>query len=140
MKLIFGEAPQYQAVNELIGVLWLHLVAKSVEFAAIPGQLVDPYTARGRNVIVSCVRLGFQLKVDRLDGLEKEQTSRLQGEDSHKGGADPASGTQQEKGLASKGGRRQRAIVSSSQLRFLLLPSHLGPAQKPSRSTFVKRS
>lgn len=133
-KLIFGVAPQYQAVNELIGVLWLHLMAKSVEFAAIPGKLVDPYTSRGRNVIVSAFDSAFNSRWIGLDGMEKEQTSRLQGEDSHEGGAKPASDTQQESWLASTGGRRQRAIVSSSQLRFL--PAPMAPRSRSEAVAF----
>lgn len=110
-------------------------MAKSVEFAAIPGKLLDPYTARGRNVIVSAFDSAFNSRWIGLDGVEKEQTSRLHGENSQEGGAKAVSDTtRQADGPAAQNGRRQRAIVSSSQLRFL--PPPMAPRSRSEAIAF----
>ncbi len=56
-------APEYNAFNAGLGLTFLHVAGKYVQFAAMEEPMVDPYTEKGRSRVMSAVDLAMNSRM-----------------------------------------------------------------------------
>ncbi len=113
------KGPWFNAFNNGLGITYIHLLGKFVEFALIEGPMIDPYHAQGRGRIISALDLSINSRMIGYGQVGVDQPTSNPKEKGATASSNGPDGSVKVKGQATPGNReRWLPYVSRGRTRL----------------------